>query len=259
MNRPEITVVSGFLCALYCGRSFGSFLRPRERATISNRCLLSISMFRANRPSLRSRGLLCAVARAAILVALGTILAARLPALAQEEPGGTTGLPNVQLNPMPTTNGTLGLFTLETGEMLESGWSFSAYGNRFTRMPGSVIVSNYGLTVGWGFRKWLNFYSSFQPEVATQIGRPNELSLRTPPVVSAFPQFDSTIYRTLGPGQRPGYVEDYPFASRNDSGPGNVTLGVRQPAQLSRLNSGRERNGEGAGSAIHPFYGCEAE
>jgi hypothetical protein len=41
---------------------------------------------------------------------------------------------------MPTTNGTLGLFTLETGEMLESGWSFSAYGNRFTRMPGYEIT-----------------------------------------------------------------------------------------------------------------------
>lgn len=180
-----------------------------------------------NRPFLRCQGALCAIARTAILAALGTILAKGHPALAQKEPGGTTGLPNMQLNPMPTTNGTLGLFTLETGEMLESGWSFSAYGNRFTRMPGSVVVSNYGLTVGWGFRKWVNFYAGFQPEVATQIGSPDELSLRTPPIVSAFPQFDSTIYRTLGPGQRPAYVEDFPFVSRNDSGPGNVTLGVK--------------------------------
>jgi hypothetical protein len=184
-------------------------------------------MFTVNRPTPRSRGPLGVTAPVAILVAVSTILAVSHPVMAQEEPGGTTGLPNVQVNPMPTTNGTLGLFTLETGEMLESGWSFSAYANRFTRMPGSVTVSNYGLTVGWGFRKWVNFYAGFQPEVATQIGSPNELSLRTPPVVSAFPQFDSTIYRTLGPGQRPGYVEDFPFASRNDSGPGNVTLGVK--------------------------------
>jgi hypothetical protein len=188
---------------------------------------LVYSMVMINRPSLRNRGRISAITRAAILLAVGTILAVGRPVLAQEQPGGTTGLPNVQVNPMPTTNGTLGLFTLETGEMLESGWSFSAYGNRFTRMPGSVIVSNYGLTVGWGFRKWVNFYAGFQPEVATQIGSPNELSLRTPPVASAFPQFDSTIYRTLGPGQRPAYVEDFPFASRNDSGPGNVTLGVK--------------------------------
>ena len=164
----------------------------------------------------------------ALVLALGTILLmGGIPALAQRQAGGTTGLPNAELNPIPTTSGTLGLFTLESGELLESGWSFSAYGNRFTRMPGSVVVSNYGLTIGWGFRKWVNFYGGFQPEVATQIGSPNELSLITPPNVKVFPPFQSTIYRTLGPGQRPGYVEDFPFVSRNDSGPGNVTLGVK--------------------------------
>jgi hypothetical protein len=174
----------------------------------------------------RARG---AIARGMALGAvLGLLLlAAMTPALGQGQAGGTTALPNTEVNPMPTTNGTLGLFTLESGELLGAGWSFSAYGNRFTRMPGSVNVSNYGLSVGWGFRKWVNFYGVFQPEVATQIGGPIQLSLRTPPDVKAFPQFDSTIYRTLGPGQNPGYVEDFPFASRNDSGPGNVTLGVK--------------------------------
>ena len=168
------------------------------------------------------------VRQKAVVMALGTLLlAAAIPALAQREPGGTTGLPNMDLNPVPTTSGTLGLFTLESGEMLESGWSMSAYGNRFTRMPGSVVVSNYGLTVGWGFRKRINFYTGFQPEVATRIGRPAELSLLTPPDVMAFPQFQNTIYRSLAPGQRPGYVEDFPFVSRNDSGPGNVTVGVK--------------------------------
>ena len=170
-----------------------------------------------------------AVARCMTLGAvLGLLLlAAVTPALGQGQAGGTTALTNTEVNPMPTTNGTLGLFTLESGELLGTGWSFSAYGNRFTRMPGSVIVSNYGLSFGWGFRKWVNFYSVFQPEVATQIGSPIQLSLRTPPDVKTFPQFDSTIYRTLGPGQNPGYVEDFPFASRNDSGPGTVTLGVK--------------------------------
>lgn len=166
--------------------------------------------------------------RRALVITLGTLLfMAAIPGLAQREAGGTTGLPNMDLNPVPTTSGTLGLFTLESGEMLESGWSMSAYGNRFTRMPGSVVVSNYGLTVGWGFRKRVNFYTGFQPEVATQIGSPGELSLRTPPDVIAFPQFQNTIYRSLGPGGHPGYVEDFPFASRNDSGPGNVTVGVK--------------------------------
>jgi hypothetical protein len=153
------------------------------------------------------------------------LLIAGVSAGAQQEPGGTTGLSNENLNPMPTTSGTLGLFTLETGELMQSGWSLSAYGNRFTRMPGSVVVSNYGLTVGWGFRKWVNFYTNFQPEVATQIGSPAELSLRTP--ANGIPQYQNTIYRSLGPGQRPAYVEDFPFASRNDSGPGNVTLGMK--------------------------------
>jgi len=42
-----------------------------------------------------------------------------------------------------------------------------------------------------------------------------------------FPQYQNTIYRNLGPGQTPGYVEDFPFVSRNDSGPGYVTVGAK--------------------------------
>jgi hypothetical protein len=180
-------------------------------------------------PHLRSlRPIRATVRRNTMSLILGMmLLAAAIPALGQGQAGGTTGLPNTEVNPIPTTSGTLGLFTLESGELLATGWTFSVYGNRFTRMPGSVVVSNYGLSFGWGLRKWVNLYTVFQPEVATQIGSPGELSLRTPPDVKIFPQFDSTIYRTLGAGQNPGYVEDFPFASRNDSGPGNVTLGVK--------------------------------
>jgi hypothetical protein len=145
----------------------------------------------------------------------------------QQAPVGTTRLPNIDINPMPATSGTIGLFTVETGEMLESGWSLSIYGNRFGRMPGSVVVSNYGINVGWAYRKWVNFYSGFQPEVATQVGNASQLSLDTPPNLMQFPQYQNTIYRTLGPGQNPAYVEDFPFVSRNDSGPGNVTLGAK--------------------------------
>ena len=145
----------------------------------------------------------------------------------QRAPVGTTRLPNIDINPMPATSGTIGLFTVETGEMLEAGWSFSIYGNRFGRMPGSVVVSNYGMNVGWAYRKWVNLYTVFQPEVATQVGNPSQLSLNTPPTLTQFPQYQNTIYRMLGPGQRPAYVEDFPFASRNDSGPGDVTLGAK--------------------------------
>lgn len=145
----------------------------------------------------------------------------------QQEPVGTTRLPNIDINPMPGTSGTIGLFTVETGEMLESGWSFSIYGNRFGRMPGSVVVSNYGINVGWAYRKWVNLYTVFQPEVATQVGNPSQLSLDTPPNLLQFPQFQNSIYRNLGPGQNPAYVEDFPFVSRNDSGPGDVTIGAK--------------------------------
>jgi hypothetical protein len=145
----------------------------------------------------------------------------------QQAPVGTTRLPNIDINPMPATSGTIGLFTVETGEMLESGWSFSIYGNRFGRMPGSVVVSNYGINVGWAYRKWVNLYTVFQPEVATQVGNPSQLSLNTPPNIMQFPQFQNSIYRNLGPGQNPAYVEDFPFVSRNDSGPGDVTIGAK--------------------------------
>src|SRR5580658_1506242 len=121
----------------------------------------------------------------------------------QQAPVGTTRLPNIDINPMPGTSGTIGLFTVETGEMLESGWSLSIYGNRFGRMPGSVVVSNYGINVGWAYRKWVNLYTVFQPEVATQVGNPSQLSLNTPPNIMQFPQFQNSIYRNLGPGQNP--------------------------------------------------------
>jgi len=129
---------------------------------------------------------------------------------------------------MPGTSGTIGIFTVETGEMMESGWSMSIYGNRFGRMPGSVVVSNYGINVGWAYRRWVNFYTVFQPEVATQVGNASQLSLDTPSgSPMQFPQYQNTIYRNLGPGQTPGYVEDFPFVSRNDSGPGYVTVGAK--------------------------------
>ena len=204
------------------------------------------------------RFLLKAVVRHSVfLVALGVLVAGALPASAQgpssspvelsevtpaaenasptasaaeppqQEPVGTTRLPNIDINPMPATSGTIGLFTVETGEMLESGWSFSIYGNRFGRMPGSVVVSNYGINVGWAYRKWVNLYTVFQPEVATQVGNPSQLSLNTAPNLMQFPQYQNTIYRNLGPGQNPAYVEDFPFVSRNDSGPGDVTIGAK--------------------------------
>ncbi len=84
-----------------------------------------IVMFIGDEPHLRNWWARAAsVRRKALTVVLGALLLmTAIPALAQQEPGGTTGLPNIEVNPIPKTSGTLGLFTLETGEVLESGWS----------------------------------------------------------------------------------------------------------------------------------------
>jgi len=127
---------------------------------------------------------------------------------------------------MPATSGTLGLFTVETGETLPTkGFSFSTYVNKFSRMPGSVTVLNVGWNFGVGIRDWLTFYAGFEPFRHVHVGSPLQLSLNTPVNFPAFP--NAPIYRSLGAGLRPAYVEDYPFASRNDGGVGEVTVGFK--------------------------------
>ncbi len=130
--------------------------------------------------------------------------------------------------PIPATSGTLGLFTVETGETLPSkGFSFSTYVNKFSRNPGSVSVLNVGWNFGVGIADWLTFYAGFEPYRHTHIGAPSQLSLNTNPFDQRFQQFDNTMYRRLGPGLRPAYVEDYPFAFRNDGGVGEVLAGFK--------------------------------
>jgi hypothetical protein len=135
--------------------------------------------------------------------------------------------------PMPGTSGTIGLFTVETGETLPAkGFSFSTYVNKFSRNPGSVSVLNFGTTFGVGITDWLNFFAWVEPRRHTHIGNPSELSLNTSPFDPvnhpAFPNnVNPTIYRRLCSTCRPGYVEDFPFAHANDGGVGEVTLGFK--------------------------------
>ena len=133
------------------------------------------------------------------------------------------------VNPIATTNGTLGLFTLESGQTLpKGGWSSAGYLNKFTRMPGSVTVLNLGVNFGYGITDRLTLYADFEPYRHTHVSLPGELSLRTPSTSGAlFPQYDGSIYRRLGPRSRPGYVEDYPFAANNDGGVGSITVGLK--------------------------------
>jgi hypothetical protein len=145
--------------------------------------------------------------------------------------GAAASAPAAGFNPIAATTGTLGLFTLETGQTLpKGGWSFSGSVNKLTLMPGSVSVLDIGVNVGFGITNRLSIYAAFDPYQHTHIGLPTELSLDTPSIgalATTYPEFGTTIYRQLGPTLRPGYVENFPFAGENGGGVGDVTVGVK--------------------------------
>src|SRR5712692_9066900 len=149
------------------------------------------------------------------------------PPAAKKSPGPGRSSEAPRMTPMPATTGGLGLFTVEIGETLPArGFSFSAYANKFSRMPGSVTVLNLGWNIGVGLADWFTFYAGWEPYRHTHIGNPSQLGLDTP--FTGRNQFDSTIYRSLGvPGSRPGYVEDFPFAGHNGGGVGDFTVGFK--------------------------------
>src|SRR6266699_3118815 len=128
--------------------------------------------------------------------------------------------PAPKFTPMLATTGTVGLFTVETADTLpKGGFGFSAYGNRFARMPGSVTVFQLGLDLSFGITDWLSLYGGFNPYGHTHSGFPNELSLTSPN--NSFPLFPITF------GGTPGYVEDFPFAANNNGGVGEVIVGLK--------------------------------
>ncbi len=152
-------------------------------------------------------------------------------------------------NPVPATTGALGLFTLDTGQLLpKKGVSYSAYANKFTRQPGSVTVLSLGWTIGVGIRDWLTLYGGWEPHRHLHVGNVNQLSLCTFPSPCAFNlpfpnSANPTMYRALRPGSRPAYVEDFPFAAQNTSGVGEVVAGF----QLGLLS---ERRGQPVSFAV---------
>jgi outer membrane protein OmpA-like peptidoglycan-associated protein len=129
--------------------------------------------------------------------------------------------------PMPATTGTLGAFTVETGETLpQKVVTLSAYVNQFDRAPGALKVTNVGWDVGVGLTNWLTAYVGWIPYTHIHVGRPFMLS-EDSPVTN--PEFDRSIYRLPFPSvsDRPSYVEDYPYAFTNNGGIGEVSLGVQ--------------------------------
>jgi outer membrane protein OmpA-like peptidoglycan-associated protein len=142
---------------------------------------------------------------------------------------GTTADETPKFSPVPAFGGGLGFFTVQTGEMLpKGGVSFSAGVNKFSRAPGSITVLNDGFNIGFGLTDWLSAYIEFDPERHVHVGMPENLSLNTP-TTGGFNQFGNSIYRSVLPiqGSRPAYVEDFPFASNNGGGVGDVTLGLQ--------------------------------
>ena len=136
---------------------------------------------------------------------------------------------------IPSTVGGLGLFTQESGETMTKGsFSFAGYGDKFSRMPGHTTVLNIGWNLGIGFHDRFNFLFQWDPHRYLKVQRPNQISFGSP---IGFPQFGTTIYRSLLPipGTAPGYVEDYPFVNRNAGGAGDIRLGLRFGVVQERL------------------------
>jgi hypothetical protein len=150
--------------------------------------------------------------------------------------------PDPKFLPMLATTGTLGLFTAETADTLpKGGLALSAFGNKFGRTPGSVTIFQVGVEFSYGITDRLNVYGSFDPYGHTHIGNGSQLSLA--PQNSLGAPYQGTIFPTIPLTGTPGYVEDYPFASTNGGGVGNITLGLKY-GLLS------ERHGDAASLSI---------
>jgi outer membrane protein OmpA-like peptidoglycan-associated protein len=124
------------------------------------------------------------------------------------------------------------MFTLETGDTLpKGGFAVSAFGNKFGRMPGSVTILEIGVDASYGITDNLNAYATFDPYGHVHIGCPGKLSLRSNPlsIGGCDPQGSVTPSSVfpVGGGSDLAYVEDYPFASNNNGGIGNLTLGLK--------------------------------
>src|SRR5258708_6025347 len=90
-----------------------------------------------------------------------------IPALnATNDKNGTNDdyKPAPRFTPMLATTGTIGLFTLETADTIpKHGFAFSAFGNKFGRMPGSVTILEMGADLSYGITENLNVYGAFDP------------------------------------------------------------------------------------------------
>ncbi|MGB9243563.1 MAG: PKD domain-containing protein [Candidatus Acidiferrales bacterium] len=130
--------------------------------------------------------------------------------------------------PMPALDGNPGLFTLETGDTLPAGAVDISIGvNKFSRMPGDITVLQTVPAFGMGFNRWFSVFFQIAADEHIHVDQPSQLSLSD--ATLGFPQYRNTIYRSILPGTgiAPAYVEDFPFASHNGGGVGELDLGFK--------------------------------
>src|ERR1700684_3123154 len=128
--------------------------------------------------------------------------------------------------PMPALDGTPGLFTLGTGDTLpKGGFDIVAGVNKISRMPGDITVLQVIPSFGVGITTWFTAFLSIDADEHIHVGQPSLLSLNSTNGL----QYRNTIYNSFLPctGCAPAYVEDYPFASHNGGGIGEIDLGFK--------------------------------
>jgi outer membrane protein OmpA-like peptidoglycan-associated protein len=130
--------------------------------------------------------------------------------------------------PMPALDGNPGLFTLETGDLLPRGaFDLSVGVNKFSRMPGDITVLQTAPSFGVGINRWFSVFAQVNANEHIHVDQPTQLSLSDATLPNG--QYRNTIYRSILPGTgiAPAYVEDYPFASHNGGGVGELDLGFK--------------------------------
>ncbi len=99
--------------------------------------------------------------------------------------------------------------------------------NKFSRMPGNITVLQTVPAFGMGFNRWFSVFFQIAADEHIHVDQPSQLSLSD--ATLGFPQYRNTIYRSILPGTgiAPAYVEDFPFASHNGGGVGELDLGFK--------------------------------
>lgn len=131
--------------------------------------------------------------------------------------------------PMPALDGTPGLFTLGTGDVLpRGGFDIVAGVNKFSRMPGDITVLQVVPSFGVGLTNWFTAFLSINADEHIHVGQPSLLSLNSTNGL----QYLNTIYSPFLPCNipaacPPAYVEDFPFAAHSNGGFGELDLGFK--------------------------------